>query len=570
MIGTSSIQKSVSRTWVQLFGLADTQGSEDIGKQTKSAHSDGSAQNLLNSELEESNYSSLAPRELVNKLGHWLESRGNHSDISRSEAHISLILDEMRMLGPSARSCLSMLPALLRSKNTTISQKALRLATAMGPVAHPVLTEIALCLESTSINIRRSALLAVGAMGPNAVSYVPLLLESLDSEDEDIAALSASSLSKVSSANDELVGALLVRFQQPRNTLRLAILEAMSRWGETAQSASKTLADFYNSIDTNDLEHTELRRAILAALGEMGGEDSLRSLVRILANHRSPDRHVALSALKPHMHRFFPGLYQALLSCLASPDAELHLRALCELRHLPLKAAKDEYSYNARRVVARAALELKGKDENKRVNAADLLSKMFPESLRAMDMLKAGLSDPDNRLRASCVKAIGRSGKADYIRDVMHLLGDEDSSVRIQTIRALGTLAGAQASPMLAAFIPELNEPELRACLDVLTDIGTCPEEGYVGSSLLERAPASLRLAVAKFYATCFPNENRDLVGPILEQAFVSGVHSEREELLKLWNSWQEHEVSAPTSTLGERLVHESPVSVHRAEIVLS
>jgi HEAT repeat protein len=290
-------------------------------------------------------------------------------------------------------------------------------------------------LTDTDEPVREAAARALGRLCLDPVRTVPGLIAALSDESAAVRALAARALASMKPATHTVEPALLERLADPAPSVR---------------------------------------QEVVTALGQLGTEQAVPSLVRLLEGYLRDETARALG----EVGRRLPHLEEPLLAAFRSGSSALRTGTLQALACLDSAAALGE----CRRLC-------RGADLHERRRAVRALGWFGARFAEVLPELEVALCDSQGKVRKAAAESLGALGgrAAPALAGLLRRLHDCDGRVR------------SACAAAVSRILPELPESE-RSWLAVLADPAHGP--GYNLRQALERLdlPESVRAA---FCATC-------------------------------------------------------------------
>jgi HEAT repeat protein len=417
-----------------------------------------------------------------------------------------------------------------------------------------LLDSIASYVHHTSFEVRAIAARACGELGQ--VRVVPLLLGAIDDESWPVRAAIAEALGRL--RHDDVPLALVRKLTDAEEPVREAAAEALTSYG------SEKLADHVSAlVAAYDGGSVPIRTAMVVLAGRLGGDAAIDLLVRATADPSDGVRLRAVTALGGHggavmvealVERLtdasldvrmaavaalgsgtnteaFEGLLRALSDALPAVRdriAEALSRGARDLLFLRLDELEKNPSLDVRigvawtlgktgdvRAVPTLARFLRDSSGALRASSAGALAKIpSPETMQA---LLAGADDPDGKVRAAVVNALGRLGEGNsrVAEALERRVRDPDPFVRNRAFVALARTDPARAEARAMGDDAERDEVEPAARLVALALVKTPSTLGLV---LDEIGRPGVLERIARFLGH---------EGPEVRAAFYEALHLE-------------------------------------------
>jgi len=230
-------------------------------------------------------------------------------------------------------------------------------------------------------------------------------------------------------------------------------------------------------------EVTDVQKAIIVSLGQLGSTRATKPLVEILGSENVDLTRYAAESLGQLAD---PEGIKALIFCLDSPSIDVRRAATDALVKIgpesvpALTTALTHGNYVVRRWVAEALGRLKDKravlplieslaDDNIRVSRYAALALGEIGDARALDALKKLIKDEDPDVRYSITQAVAGIGGPAAVDALVSALGDDDWVVRVTAARGLGLVADPAVVPPLCEA---LRDPEWSVRLHAVEALG--------------------------------------------------------------------------------------------------
>ncbi|MFX1554537.1 MAG: HEAT repeat domain-containing protein, partial [Promethearchaeota archaeon] len=240
-----------------------------------------------------------------------------------------------------------------------------------------------------------------------------------------------------------------------------------------------------------------VRQAIINALGEIGAP-SIDPLTATLQDESKDVRQSAVYALA----RIGISAVQPLLAALQDKDVEVRWAAARALRQIgdptateALIAALRDSDSDVRRIAAQALGQIGGpmvaepliaalQDEDVRDAAVEALGRIH--ALQSAELLTIILQDDKRNVytRQAAAEALGRIGNPDSVKPLITFLADQDESIRLAAIEALGRIGAPAVRSLITSLrnedgsmrwaaakaLQEVGDPAVRPLVAVLGD----------------------------------------------------------------------------------------------------
>lgn len=216
--------------------------------------------------------------------------------------------------------------------------------------------------------------------------------------------------------------------------------------------------------------HGGPQRQALDMLAAIGSQQAWSTVTRAFD---SPDRELQIYAMTKILHSDLEDKLRFLAPLINSTDEEIRSRAIREVSSMSLDRYLKSFStLDPRHRVAAAKALLKidpglanelaatlgSMDPRHRLHAVQLLQTLGKEK-DAEDALMKLIADPDAKVRASVIKAMGVLGTVEAVKAVLKSIKDSDRRVRANAIEALEALQHPQVRTMI---LPLMEHPDNR------------------------------------------------------------------------------------------------------------
>ncbi len=245
----------------------------------------------------------------------------------------------------------------------------------------------------------------------------------------------------------------------PATQVRVAAVEALGRIG-----GSRAVAVLAPLVEMSCGE--DLTRSAIAALGAIGHPDALPPLLGVL---RSPDSNRRIDALRALGDRGGEGAVDAMQwVAAADQDPNVVQAAIDALAHLCTEeaiAALIELTADPRRTTACTIALAQGHGSRAGTGAPPLQPASCNIRVSVEEQIYwigRGLRHPNAGVRCAVVDVLTRLKHPRASELLIAALDDADSSVRLQTARALGHLGNRYAEPKIAVLARTDPDPAVR------------------------------------------------------------------------------------------------------------
>jgi HEAT repeat protein len=274
-----------------------------------------------------------------------------------------------------------------------------------------VLPVLKTAIRDESAKIRAAAAQSLGHL--ESVSAVPDLLRAMTDSDTWVRYYTARALGRIRSPESMDVLANALR-SDPANQVRIAAADALGSIG--GRRTVSLLAPYVNSEDH------DLSQAALMALGVVGHPDAFQPILSALRSSEPEQRLVAVRAMA------------------ARRDQEaveaLQWAASAESNEAVAEAAIEELARMATPDSIASLLRI-ASDRRLRERVIDQISRLGRTHL---NLIKAGLSNPQLETRRAVVEALGRMKNPEASEALITALDDERAEVRLAALLALRRL----------------------------------------------------------------------------------------------------------------------------------
>jgi len=336
-------------------------------------------------------------------------------------------------------------------------------------------------IRSPDMSIRQQAIQTVVGFGPAAKDAVPNLILSLRDYDASVKGDAAAALGMIAAmdkaiADEDLpkiVAALCERLSSTENqrTVRLQSVLALAQMGPKAKAAIPYLC---TATIARDGESWHLRKAVCYTLGRIA-----------LDSRTGPDSR-AISTL---------------LAGLSDPAAPVRLESVMALSALGLpKPAELE----AEKRALERVLQI---DSDKNVSIWARVLLIFLDDRNAttknLAILVSLTKDPDTKIRAAAVRALGTLGAANpksypellakvrgHVTDLVYSLNDHELEVVLMAISSLAMMAENANAQVMPTLEKQFDDPEAAVRAHIVTIMGNL---GDLAKPCLPKIKAMLR-----------------------------------------------------------------------------
>jgi len=333
----------------------------------------------------------------------------------------------------------------------------------IGVAAEDATSTLIEALNNPSPNVRRSATSALSAIGTSAV---PSLTQTLEKEDGLLRIGSAYALYQIDESRLNVVMPILIEgLSDEAEEIRSQSAWTLSQIGATAKDAVPALVEVLTD------KHEEVRTVAVEALGAIGDVAAVPALVEALKDELLNVRGSAIGALIRIGKPAAPLLAQAF----NNEDSRVRIGVAAPLAQAdPSKAG----------MVLPVLVEgLSDEDSSVRLIAAYILSEMGPLAQMAMPALIKALGDSHDWVRGAAASALGNIGEP-AMPALVEALKSEDTRVSLSAALELGEI-GAPALPALtealndeadwvriyaASALGKIGEPAVPALIKPLAD----------------------------------------------------------------------------------------------------
>jgi HEAT repeat protein/S1-C subfamily serine protease len=345
-------------------------------------------------------------------------------------------------------------------------------------------------LKESNVQRRAEAARAIGSIGPKAHSAIPSLLDAIKDTDAGVARAAMEAITSIGAADELMIPELIDKYvKDPDARVRRYTARAIGGMGPAAGRATDALIELTKDTDA------DVRKEGQIALGKVGAAER-EKVFPILFNQLkdaqdAPTRKVLAQAVLS-LGSLTAAEVNILKDNLQSSNAELRIYCARSLGQIGPQA-KD--------AVANLVALLKHDDKATAIAAADALGKIGHEAKAALPNLLDAIQDNDSQLSkasADAIMSIGKLSKTEvtslsaclksnvpHIRtnalnvlfsmgqgqDVKEIvpalcdaLKDQDKAVRLQSARALESVASADTKTAIKPLVEVLkdHEPEVR------------------------------------------------------------------------------------------------------------
>ncbi len=418
---------------------------------------------------------------------------------------------------PVSRELIGEIIELLHAEdNAGLRNAAVEILGRMGRDAVPMLLDQADCADH---DVRKFIVDILGDIA--APEAVPTLVRALEDVDSNVRAAAAETLGKLKSA--EAVPALLTAMQQPDLLLQFTILEALSR------IAAPVPLDELLPYKNEKL----LRKALIDCLGKAGDASAIDELIAALTDSMRNVREAAILALVEIAARHPDPLRHALAGCEKGPAAAAVGAYLDAGIDKPLRrAAVRVLGWLGLAESVSPLLQLLAEETLQQEAMAALvdLGRVAPQALldawpkasgnpRAclafaigeadcrigVPLLRQGLRDGDSQIARLSAHALGRTGDAATLPDLVTCLSNDAPEVREAASQALITLGRRAPGETFAVLRPLLAHSDSGQRMFAVMVLRELDHPGVLEAlSLAVKDPAAeVRRAAVKVFERC-------------------------------------------------------------------
>lgn len=429
-------------------------------------------------------------------------------------------------LGLIASSPETVVPALRRmlrdGQDRELKTACLKTLGAYGDSARLALPELLGCLQNPDSWVRTAAATALGQLGSAARAHAPKLIAGLKDPDSWVRAKCIQALPKVLAPAKQAVPALIAALSDEQASVRAAALKALAHYGPAALGAQGRLIQCLKdrstplrSLAVKALGATRskdeaARTALLAMLRDPKGEVRGQAVNSLLGlpltdSQRRPVLWALMLCLKQDADGWVrsqvaKGLGQvarvevvkALIAALSDTDKWVRVAASESLAKLQ---SEEHQSFSAE---LNEALKDAAQHRDVEVRLLALKALSRADSSVSRSLALQALADSDPRLRLQAVEMLSRSDAR--LRSVLERLRDRlkdpDARVRAACLRALGLLNEDQTRLLPAVFKAFQDEaPVQLAGLELLAELAQDLRALRLGLSEERRKTLSSELA---------------------------------------------------------------------------
>ncbi len=325
------------------------------------------------------------------------------------------------------------LVAALRSKDQTLRTLVPQILARIGVDAIPVLKE---AIHSGESSLQIEAIKVLGEIGNSAA--LPILIEILPSQNYKVQVAVATALGKI--GDKSVMPQLLNTLSDEDPDVRIAVAIAIGKF--------KMPHTYLNLADLLDDPEINVRQAAAQALADTDDASVVPYLVEAL--HDSfwwYGREEAMQVLLASIRKFGTQAYRPLAEAMNAKEPTVRRYAISLLGPLkdpralePFQMAFYDPNYDVAEMAAKAMIEY---------------------GPQAMAIFVEALSSPNVWIREKSIESIAQIGGKPAVEYLLEMLNDEESSVRITAIKALGQLADQSALPALKALAADRSDREI-------------------------------------------------------------------------------------------------------------
>jgi HEAT repeat protein len=347
-------------------------------------------------------------------------------------------IEALAAAGPRASEAL---PALIKALDDADGGIRLAAAGALGKIGQgskEALDALVAKLEEKEPDMRRKATKALGDIGPEAEKAIPLLIKDLKTLQEPMCLPAMDALAKIGAAS---VPSLIEALGSKKPGVRIHALQILSDMGPGAGSALPALVTI---LKKGSALEAEMAATAISSIGPKAAP-AVPELVKTLGSGKSGRLTVtvirALGAIGPEAAISLPALVDA-MGILDPGQPDIHVEAMIAIGKID-----PNYVVPAKKFVK----ALGDKDPDVRGRAAAVLG--LTGAVEALPDLLKLLSDEKSAVRIAACAAIAKMGPkaAAAEGDLRKAMKDEDWRVQEGAVRALGAVG-----PAAAAALPDL------------------------------------------------------------------------------------------------------------------
>lgn len=172
-------------------------------------------------------------RNTVNRSLRLLNKKWRLTD--KDEILASCVSWTFLFLGPKARAAIPELTRIMNDPKGGDPQR--RAASVLGYLGEEAFHPLMAALTNQQGKVRREALRGMGSLGTNAARGVPVFVEYLSDQDQDLACEAALTLSRLTLEPKTVVPALMHSLTDSRPKVRVSAIIALSRFGTESSVA---------------------------------------------------------------------------------------------------------------------------------------------------------------------------------------------------------------------------------------------------------------------------------------------------------------------------------------------
>ncbi|MGB0597490.1 MAG: HEAT repeat domain-containing protein [Rubripirellula sp.] len=398
-------------------------------------------------------------------------------------------------IGPPAEPAIETLIENLEQSN---DQRRYRAAWALSRIGAASVDSLAKALRDSSTRIKIGAIDAMGWMAAEHRQVVPLLLESVDSESEEVRLAAAKSLARsrsvdalgaALSSGDPRIQAVVAKSLAETETIPASVQDRLSELSQQGApivraaaiialvASDRTQPDLSESIVKIALsDDVEARNGAMIALRKLDDPTAaLKQLAAAVRSERAEERSAAAFAiglLGPKSAACVPALVDALKS--NEEDVDEVIRAISRIGSTAVtpvlqafsdpEQSRDRLARTLAMIGPAATTGLIGALQNEslqvQLNAASALAGMDPTPASAIDALAVRLESGPPELRAAMGVALAgcRQLPKQVLVQLRDLCDDENAEVRAAGLRAVAR-HDADRSVVLGMLVTSLDDP---------------------------------------------------------------------------------------------------------------
>jgi HEAT repeat protein len=434
------------------------------------------------------------------------------------------------------RDGLELVDKALKDGSAEVQKAAIESALALAPVnAYQVAEMLGKAVKTVRASARRNVIDALAKLGETKpAAAMPPLAKALKDQDVGMRAAAATAFCALSEKNAAAASPYLrIAARDDRDEVRTAAAACLGELSEADPKGAARIA-----AELGDATQANVRVAAAEALGRLGAKARDLAVPALLKLMGDPERAVRVAA-----ERSFATVAEKLNAAAAAAPAGTG----------PFEGKRGSDAEHA----LNAALTLGDAPERRAVVAAAAKAGLVA-------VLRQASADGDESVRLEAVRAAGSLGGR-ALEVVRGAVDDRANAVRAEATRILATVSGAGAREVLPIFESMLRGGDTAARVAAVIGVGDLAGAGEAGARLLGEAlgqrSEALRTAAARALGRLADREPED-AQPYLERAVRDPSYDVRNAAIPgLALAWARRQ---PAEELGRALVDAEADSTRR------